>query len=335
MPLYKCFTNNMNYYPYPYISYHCDDGMTVARFYSDSDCKQAVNAINPDYLCSNGVENRCVYEFQPTKEPTNAPTAGILTPKPSSSIKLILIMIAPTKSPTASPTRKQISVDSQSPVKVNVKQTLVGITSANFDDTAKFVFKQAVADVLAPYSINQNDVTIESIIDARRRLFDYEGRTLLGNLQIRYFVSFGAQKAGFTDTSLAAAGIINSLIAAVSGNPSDFTKAIQSQAVAQSSAAMQSVTSSNSISAENVSTNESKSADKEKNSDAKEGNVKTIIIAVVLVVVFVSVGLYTAYFYKTHKRCPTPFEKYEKKFEVAPTSEIEEEITVAKTVIQI
>ena len=280
--------------------------------------------------CQNKIINKCVYEFQPTEEPTRKPTA-LPTAVPTQPTALPTALS--TSKPTASPTRKQISVDSQSPVKVNVKQTLVGLTSANFDDTAKFVFKQAVADVLAPYSINQNDVTIESIIDARRRLFDYEGRALAGNLQIGYSVSFGAQKAGFTDTSLAATGIINSLTAAVSGNPSDFTKAIQSQAVAQSSAAMQSVTSSNSISAENVSTNESKSADKEKNSDAKEGNEKTIIIAVVLVVVFVSVGLYTAYFYNTHKRCPTPFEKYAKKFEVAPTSEIEED--VAKTTISI
>lgn len=109
--------------------------------------------------------------------------------------------VTPTITPTTFPTYKQIAIDSQSYVTVEVTQTLNGISSADADLAAAAVFKSAVARVLASYSISFSGISIRSYKDLRRRLYEYNERALANSMEVSYEIFFGAQRAGFSDTS--------------------------------------------------------------------------------------------------------------------------------------
>jgi len=178
---------------------------------------------------------------------------------------------------------------------------LYGISSATVDYSAARVFKIAVANVLASYSVTKDDITINSYSDSRRRLYEYNERLLTNSLQVSYTIYFGAQKAGFTDTSSAASAIIGTLKAAVQS--SVFNNALATAAADPNygSSVMLSVTSSSTITATDATTDSNQAYEA-----YRAYQIKVAAIAVILTIFFFCISIYITVFYAVHKRCPRP-----------------------------
>lgn len=219
----------------------------------------------------------------PTITPTESPT------------------ITPTESPSSFPTRKQIPVDSQSYVTVEVTQTLIGISSLEADLNTAKVFKSAVARVLASYSISVYDISIESYKDLRRRLYEYNERALANSVEVSYEIFFGAQKAGFSDTSSAASAIISTLTAAVQSSIFNDAIAIEAAAVYGPSVTI-TVTTGNTITARDASNDFQNSLNDLV--EAYRTYQITVAVAVILSIFLFFCFCWCTMFCCFHKRCP-------------------------------